>query len=72
MNANRVKIYSDTNTIRVHLFQAVLSEHEIHSEILNKKDSSYAGSFGDIEIYVQKDDSVEALKLLEIFLSHGS
>lgn len=72
MNANWIKVYSDTSSIRAHLLLAVLNDNGLHATLLDKKDSSYAGSFGDIEIYVPREESVEALKLVEEFQSSGS
>jgi len=45
--------------------QHVLRESGIESFVMNKKDSAHAGIFGDIELYVEKDDSDRARKILE-------
>ena len=45
-----------------------LSEHEIESVILNKKDSSY-NNFGNYEIFVPEIEKERALSLINEFLS---
>lgn len=42
----------------------VLENNGIEAVILNKKDTSYA-SFGDIEVYVNEKDEVQALEILK-------
>jgi len=44
--------------------RTVLSDNDIESVIINKKDSTY-NSFGDIEIYVNRDNLIRAKQILQ-------
>ena len=46
----------------------VLQEAGITPFTIDKKDSAHAGAFGDIELYVPKEDKEEAYKIL---VEHG-
>lgn len=50
------------------LFKRVLGDHDIEAVIINKMDSVYK-SFGDIEVYVRRDQILRAKKLAEEFNS---
>lgn len=43
----------------------MLDEAGITSFIINKKDSAYAGVFGDIELHIDKADEQRAKEILE-------
>jgi hypothetical protein len=45
----------------------MLSDHNIHSFIVNKQDSAY--KFGDIELYVHRDHVIRAKMLIREFES---
>jgi hypothetical protein len=59
-----VKIYQTTELHKVELIKAMLEENEIPNVVLNKQDSSYL-SFGEIELFVQQEDAISALHLIE-------
>lgn len=42
----------------------ILEEAGIKSFVLNKMDSAHAGAFGDIELYVSKEDQNRARHIL--------
>jgi hypothetical protein len=44
--------------------QSILNDKGIQSVILNRKDSAYQ-SFGDIEVFVEEQDEVQAIELLK-------
>lgn len=60
--------YSDSS--KAHLVRALLDEHEIPTMILNKKDSAY-GIFGQLEIYVHRDQAVTAVYLINKHLKEN-
>ena len=47
-------VYSDAFPPAVELRRAVLEQHEIPADVLNKRDSSYL--FGFVELLVQNED----------------
>ena len=44
--------------------RSVLSDNDIESVIINKKDS-VCNSFGDIEVYVNRDNLIRAKQILQ-------
>ena len=47
---------------KVEIVQAVLADNNINSVIVNKQDSAY--HFGDIELHVNPEDSMQALQII--------
>ncbi len=66
MKEDWVEAFRGTNLPRVHLAKTVLEDSGIKAVILNQQDSAYI-SFGDIILYVSKDDLLKAKRLLENF-----
>ena len=60
-----VHISSQSITYQAELVRQMLADHNIHSFIVNKQDSAY--KFGDIEIYVNRDDVIRAKMLIREF-----
>lgn len=65
MAEDLVHIYSIGIPYQAELVKQMLTDHDIHSFIVNKQDSAY--KFGDIEIYVQRDDVIRAKMLIREF-----
>jgi hypothetical protein len=64
MEKNWVSIYS-TNQIHIaEIAKQVLATNGISSIIINRKDSSYK-SFGEIELYVNRDFVIRAKSLIK-------
>jgi hypothetical protein len=61
-------IYSSPVLYKVEILRALLEEEEISAVILNKKDSAYL-SFGEIELYVKRDDVLNAMQIVRKFKS---
>jgi hypothetical protein len=58
------KIYFSGDEFKVMIARDLLEENGINAVIMNQKDSSYT-SFGDIELYIEEEDEVEALRILD-------
>lgn len=65
MNNEQVHIYSLGNAYRIELVRQMLTDHNIQSYIINKRDSVYM--FGDIELYVHRDHVIRAKMLIREF-----
>ena len=65
MGTDQVHIYSIGNPYQAELIRQMLSDHNIHSFIVNKQDSAY--KFGDIELYVHRDHVIRAKMLIREF-----
>ncbi len=65
MTQDQVHIYSIGNIYQAELVKQMLTDHNIHSFLVNKQDSAY--KFGDIEIYVHRDDVIRAKMLIQEF-----
>ena len=60
---NWAKIYSTTVHYKAEIAKDVLEQADIKSVIVDKKDSAY-GVFGEIELYVQRENVVKAKHIL--------
>ena len=61
------KIFSATDRYRVEILKSLLEEEEIISVIVNKQSSSYI-IFGEIELYVKREDILKAKRIVDRFL----
>jgi hypothetical protein len=62
MDAKWTKIYSSTLLYKVEILKGLLSENNIQSVIVNKKDSVYL--IGEIELFVNVEDAFRAKQIL--------
>ncbi|MBA6154156.1 putative signal transducing protein [Gelidibacter maritimus] len=60
-----IKIYSGTSQVRAMEIKNILENENIAYQEVNKMDSSYAGIFGEIQLFVSEADSEKALLLIE-------
>jgi len=58
------KVYVTTNNYQADIVKSVLESNGVPAILINKKDTAY-NNFGDLEVYVNKEDLVVALKVLE-------
>lgn len=65
MEKDWVVIYTTNQLYRAELFKRNLGDNGIESVIINKMDSTYR--FGEIEIYVKRDQILRAKKLASEF-----
>jgi hypothetical protein len=68
MASDLVQIYSTGKLYLAELIKQMLSDHDIQSFIVNKQDSAY--KFGDIELFVHRDDVMKAKMLIREFETH--
>lgn len=64
-NEKWVKIYTSTQRHQVDLLEGLLQHYGIAVVIINKQDSPY-GLFGEIELYVQQQQALEALSIINL------
>jgi hypothetical protein len=57
------KIFETPNELRIEIARQILEDNDIEVIILNKMDSFY--KFGDIEIYVKRDNILRAKQALK-------
>ena len=50
---------------KAELAETLLADQGIKAFILDKRDSSYPGILGDVELYVGNDDAEQALSVLK-------
>lgn len=65
MEKGWVAVYSTNKTYQAELFRQLLGDNDIESLIINKQDSSY--KFGNIEVYVRRDNVLKAKILAKEF-----
>lgn len=62
---NWIKIASSKQAYQIELLKGMLEENNIIAVSINKKDSSYL-AFGEIELFVDSKDVVQAKNLIKI------
>jgi hypothetical protein len=60
--SNWQSVFKTSIAHQAEIVKAVLNESEIEAIILNQKDSSY--HFGSIEVKVENDNAMQALKII--------
>ena len=65
MEKNLVRVYTTNKPYESELFKQFLFDHGILAYAIDKRDSIYL--FGDIEIYVDRDDVIKAKSLVKKF-----
>ncbi|MEN8202015.1 MAG: DUF2007 domain-containing protein [Bacteroidota bacterium] len=68
MSSDLVHIYSSGQAYRAELLRQMLSDHNISAFLVNKQDSAY--KFGEIEVFVDRDDVIRAKMLIREFEDH--
>ena len=63
MEKNWVKIYTSANYYQSEMVKQALAGHHIDSVLLNKQDSAHR-TFGDIEVYIHREDFSKAIEIL--------
>ena len=63
MKDNWERVYSSTFEHKVGIVKAVLADNGIEAVVVNKKDSFYL--FGEIELHVQAENVIKAIKIIE-------
>lgn len=59
------KVFDSKSEIEVAGIKNALVEAGIDSFVVDKKDSSHAGAFGDIQIFVEKENKEKAQAVIE-------
>jgi len=65
MEDDLVQIYSVEKAYLAELIRQMLTDHNIPAFLVNKQDSAY--KFGEIEVYVDRDDVIRAKMLIREF-----
>jgi len=65
MATDLVTVFTTNKPYEAELLRQVLSNHQIHAFIINKQDSAY--KFGEIELFVHRDDVIRAKILIREF-----
>ena len=64
MEEDWVKAYESMQEYLAEIARSVLSDNNIESVIINKKDSVF-NSLGNIEVYVNRDNLIRAKQILQ-------
>ena len=65
MEENLVHIYSSGQPYKAEMAKQMLADHNIQCFLVNKQDSAY--KFGEVELYVNRDDVIRAKMLIQEF-----
>jgi hypothetical protein len=63
MEKNWIKFFTSTNFYQSEIVKQVLTEHQIDTVLLNKQDSSHR-TFGEIEVYIHREDFSRAVEIM--------
>jgi len=63
MEKNWVMVYKSTNFYQSEIVKQMLMQNDVEAVLLNKQDSSYL-NFGNVEVYVHREDFDNAIELL--------
>lgn len=63
MEKNWIRIFTSADFYRSEIVKQVLTEHQIETVLINKKDSSHR-SFGDIEVYIHQENFSNAIEIM--------
>jgi hypothetical protein len=63
MEKNWIKIFASADYYRSELVKQVLTEHRIHTVLINKQASSHR-AFGDIEVYIHQENFSHAIEIM--------
>jgi hypothetical protein len=63
MEKNWIKIFTSSNFYQAEIVKHVLTEHDIDTVMLNKQDSAHR-TFGQVEIYIHKDNFSQAIEIM--------
>ena len=64
MHNNWIKVASSKQAYQIELLKGMLEENNIIAVSVNKKDSSYL-AFGEIELFVESKDVIQAKNLIK-------
>ena len=67
MEKDWVIVYTTNKMYQTELFRELLADNDIESFVINKQDSSY--KFGNIEVYVKRNNILKAKMLVKEFES---
>jgi hypothetical protein len=67
MEKDWVIVYTTNKMYQAELFRELLADNDIESFVINKQDSSY--KFGNIEVYVKRNNILKAKLLVKEFES---
>ncbi len=57
-------VFATDDPVKIEMVRAVLETHAINAVILNKRDSSF-NNWGNRELYVEKEQSERAKKIID-------
>ena len=63
MEKDWVKILSSDKIYQIQIAELILKENEIETILINKIDSSYP-TFGNVELYVSKENVFKAVQII--------
>lgn len=63
MERDWIKLFTSTNFYQAEMMKQMLASNAIESVLLNKQDSAHK-TFGEIEVYVHREDFAPAIEIL--------
>lgn len=63
MERDWIKVFTSTNFYQAEIIKQMLESHDMESVLLNRQDSSHK-TFGEIEVYVHREDFAQAIEMM--------
>jgi Zn-dependent membrane protease YugP len=63
--SNWARVYSTSELYKAEIIRNILDEEGIQCVIVDKKDTAYGGTFGEVEIYVQRENVIRSKHVIE-------
>jgi len=62
--SNWAKVYSTQAPYKAEITKDVLEDEGITSVVVDKQDTAYGGVFGEVELYVRREDVIKAKHII--------
>ena len=62
--SNWAKVYSTQAPYKAEITKDVLENEGVQSVVVDKQDTAYGGVFGEVELYVRREDVIKAKHII--------
>ncbi|MCP4124271.1 MAG: DUF2007 domain-containing protein [Bacteroidetes bacterium] len=63
--SNWARVYTTQAPYKAEITKDVLEDEGIQSVVVDKQDTAYGGVFGEIELYVRREDVIKAKHIID-------
>jgi len=63
--SNWARVYTTQAPYKAEITKDVLEDEGIQSVVVDKQDTAYGGVFGEVELYVRREDVIKAKHIID-------